>query len=97
MLSRDGGLIPAKSALMDSEELRDTPLVRTVGPHIDRYIWPGSMPSTLENNIKIAGEDILYNGKSMEKALKNAAKIIDVDLANADFTASESLYEFYHQ
>lgn len=97
MLNRDGGLIPAKSALMDAEALRDTPIVRTVGPHIDHYIWPGAMPSTLENNLKIAGEDILYNGKSMEKALKNAAKIIDVDLANADFTASESLYKFYHK
>lgn len=97
MLSREGGLIPAKEALMESEELKDTPIVRTVGPHIDRYIWPGAMPSTLENNMKIAGEDILYNGKAPDKALKNAAGIIDVDLANADFTASENLYQYYEK
>lgn len=97
MLSKDGGLIPAKEALMEAEELKDTPLVRTVGPHIDRYIWPGAMPSTLENNMKIAGEDVLYNGKDLDKALKNAAGIINVDLANAEFAASESLYQHYKE
>lgn len=97
MLSKDGGLIPAKEALMDAEALKDTPIVKTVGPHIDRYIWPGAMPSTVENNMKIAGQDILYNGKDPDKALKNAADIIDVDLANTTFTASESLYQYYEK
>ena len=94
-LSQEGGLIPAKSALMEAPELKDTPLVKAAGPHIDRYIWPGAMPATLETNLKIAGEDILYNGKDMEKALKTANDIINVDLANQDFTASENLYAFY--
>ena len=53
------------------------------------------MPATLETNLKIAGEDILYNGKDMEKALKTANDIINEDLANQDFTASENLYAFY--
>ena len=75
---------------MENAELKDTPIVKTVGPHIDRYIWPGAMPSTLETNMKIAGEDILYNGKSMDKALATANDIINVDLANANFTASEN-------
>ena len=94
-LSQDGGLIPAKSSLMDAPELADTPIVKTVGDHIDRYIWPGAMPSTVENNLKIAGEDILYNGKEIDDALKTAADTIDIDLANADFTSSESLYAYY--
>ena len=96
-LSQDGGLIPAKSALMDAPELKDTPIVKTVGPHIDRYIWPGAMPSTVENNMKIAGEDILYNGKDTDDALKTAADTIDIDLANANFTSSESLYAYYKE
>ena len=96
-LSAEGGLIPAKTALMEAPELKDTPIVRTVGPHIDRYIWPGAMPSTVENNMKIAGEDILYNGKDAADALKTAADTIDIDLANADFTSSESLYAYYEE
>ena len=96
-LSQDGGLIPAKSSLMEAPELKDTPIVKTVGPHIDRYIWPGAMPSTVENNLKIAGEDILYNGKDEDDALKTAADTIDIDLANADFTSSESLYAYYEE
>ena len=70
-LSQGRGLIPAKSSLMDAPELKDTPIVRTVGPHIDRYIWPGAMPSTVENNLKIAGEDILYNGKDVADAAQD--------------------------
>ena len=96
-LSQDGGLIPAKSSLMEALELKDTPIVKTVGPHIDRYIWPGAMPSTVENNLKIAGEDILYNGKDADDALKTAADTIDIDLANADFTSSERLYAYYEE
>ena len=96
-LSKEGGLVPAKTSLMDAPELKDTPIVRTVGPHIDRYIWPGAMPSTVENNMKIAGEDILYNGKSIDDALKTAADTIDIDLANSDFTSSESLYAYYEE
>lgn len=96
-LSQEGGLVPAKTSLMDAPELKDTPIVKTVGPHIDRYIWPGAMPSTVENNMKIAGEDILYNGKDAADALKTAADTIDIDLANADFTSSESLYAYYEK
>ena len=96
-LSQEGGLVPAKTSLMDAPELKDTPIVKTVGPHIDRYIWPGAMPSTVENNMKIAGEDILYNGKDAADALKTAADTIDIDLANADFTSSESLYAYYEE
>lgn len=94
-LSQEGGLIPAKTALMEAPELKDTPLVTAAGPHIDRYIWPGAMPATLETNLKIAGEDILYNGKDMDKALQTANEIINIDLANQDFTASENLYAYY--
>lgn len=45
--------------------------------------------------MKIAGEDILYNGKDMDKALQTANEIINIDLANQDFTASENLYAYY--
>ena len=55
------------------------------------------MPSTVENNMKIAGEDILDNGKDTDDALKTAADTIDIDLANADFTSSESLYAYYKE
>ena len=82
---------------MDSEELKDTPIVKTIGDHIDRYAWPGAMPSTVENNMKIATEDILYNGKDVDDALKTAADTISIDLANIDFTSSESLYTYYEE
>ena len=55
------------------------------------------MPATLGDNLKIAGQDIMYNGKSIEKTLKTAEDIIKVDLSNMDFVSSESLYHKYSQ
>lgn len=88
-------LIPANNALLDDADLNKNPAVQAVSENIDRYCWPGPMPSTVENNLKIAGEDIFYNGKSIEDTLQTAEDIVNVDLANQDFTCAESLYKYY--
>lgn len=88
-------LIPANNALSDDADLNKNPAVQAVSENIDRYCWPGPMPSTVENNLKIAGEDIFYNGKSIEDTLQTAEDIVNVDLANQDFTSAESLYKYY--
>lgn len=88
-------LIPANNALKEDPKLNENPAVQAVSGNIERYCWPGPMPSTIENNLKVAGEDILYNGKEIAKALKTAEDIVNVDLANQDFTSTESLYKYY--
>ena len=51
----------------------------------------------MEINMKIAAQDIMYNDKEIEKTLKTAEDIVNVDLANIDFTSAENLYYKYGQ
>ena len=37
----------------------------------------------------------MYNDKDIEKTLKTAEDIVNVDLANIDFTSAENLYDKY--
>ena len=52
------------------------------------------MPSTLEDNLKIAIENILYNNMSIEDALALAETSINSDLANTDFVPVEDMYKY---
>ena len=88
---------PASNALRDDPEMLENPAIAAVSEHIEDYIWPGPMPSTLEDNMKIAAQDIMYNDKEIEKTLKTAEDIVNVDLANIDFTSAENLYYKYGQ
>lgn len=90
-------LFPASNTLREDSDIMENPAVAAVADHIEEYIWPGAMPSTLEDNLKIAGQDIMYNHKEIEKTLQNAEDIVNVDLANIDFTSSENLYYKYQK
>ena len=88
-------LFPANNQLREDEALQENPAIHAVSEHIEDYIWPGAMPSTMEENLKIAGQDILYNNKDIRKTLQTTEDIVNVDLANTDFTSSEHLYDKY--
>lgn len=85
---------PAKNSLGNDPDILEQPAMRVLADHIDRYIWPGPMPATVEESLKIASQDILYNGVSMEEAFKKAEDTINTDLKTKDFTAVENLYKY---
>lgn len=62
---------------------------------IDRYIWPGTIPSTFEDNFTKMWQDILYNKVDPAKALTAAQQKITTDLAGKDFQSAEHLYAAY--
>ena len=70
------------------------PSIAVLAEHIDRYIWPGAMPSTVETNVKIMLEDIFYNGKDVTQALKDAEESINEDLKDSGFESMESKYKY---
>lgn len=90
-------LFPSNNALRDDKDLLKNPAIQAVSEHIDNYIWPGAMPATLGDNLKIACQDILYNNTPVEEALQNAEDIVKVDLSNQEFVASENLYYRYSE
>lgn len=85
---------PTKISLANNEKVLSSPVLAALAPNIDRYVWPGTMPSTLEDNLKIAGENILYNGVSISDALAQAEAAINTDLANTDFVPVENMYKY---
>ncbi|MCL3778288.1 MULTISPECIES: extracellular solute-binding protein [unclassified Actinomyces] len=84
-------LFPSSVALAGNEEVKEHPVTRVLGS-IDRYVWPGPMPATVEDNMKIAVSDVLYNGVPVDEALATAKSTIDADIAKTEFTAVENLY-----
>jgi multiple sugar transport system substrate-binding protein len=87
-------VFPAKITLKDDADLLSVPSIAVLANHIDRYIWPGSMPATVENNVKIMLDNVFYNNMDITKALSDAEAAINVDLATSDFVSQEPMYKY---
>lgn len=85
---------PAKNSLADDADILAQPSMSVLAEHIDHYIWPGPMPATVEESLKTAGQEIVYNGVSIEDALQTAEDTINAHLKTKDFTSVESLYKY---
>lgn len=85
---------PAKKSLADDADILAQPSMSVLANHIDRYIWPGPMPATVEESMKIAGQDIMFNGVSMEEAFQKAEDTINNDLQSKNFIPVENLYKY---
>lgn len=85
---------PAKKSLADNEEILANPSLAVLSEHIDKYIWPGPMPSTMETSLKTAAQEIFFNGMDIDTALDNAQASIERDMASSPFTSVESLYAY---
>lgn len=85
---------PAKKSLADNEKILENPSLKVLSEHIDHYIWPGPMPSTVETSLKKAGQDIFFNGVDIETALDEAQENIIKDMKNSSFESVENLYAY---
>ena len=85
-------IFPAKKSLANDSDILSVSSIAVLANHIDRYIWPGPMPSAVENNMKIALENIFYNGEDVEAALQNAEDACNEELASSEFVPVESSY-----
>jgi multiple sugar transport system substrate-binding protein len=88
---------PTKKSLADNPRILEDPVLSVIAPRVERLIWPGAFPSTIETSAKQTIEDILYNGKSVEVAVKEGQERIDSDMKNSDFTSLESSYQFFDE
>lgn len=87
-------VFPAKQTLKADTDLLNVPSISVLAENIERYIWPGTMPNTVESNVKIMLEDIFYNGADITEALTTAENAINEDLANIDFASQEPMYKY---
>ncbi len=94
MISADLGYscFPSKKSLAENEQIMTNKALAAIKDHISQYIYPGSLSSTFETNLKIMEEDVFYNGMSVEDALQKAEDAINADLEMEDFTSIENQY-----
>ncbi|WP_414840662.1 extracellular solute-binding protein [Enterococcus saccharolyticus] len=88
---------PTKKSLADDPRILEDPVLSVIAPRVERLIWPGAFPSTVETSAKQTIEEILYNGKSVEEAVKEGQARMDKDMENTDFTSLEKSYQFFDE
>lgn len=88
-------VFPMYKPLADDSDILEDPQLQSLADGIERYIWPGPIPATIEENLTTMWEDILYNGAAPDTAMQAAQEGIATDLQGSDFTAVENLYAFY--
>lgn len=93
-MSLNNSVFPLYAPLVDDPEVRAHPVLAPLG-ELDRYVWPGPMPSTFEDSVDTMWQDILYNGVAPEVALATAQQTVATELATTDFLSVENRYPFY--
>ena len=88
---------PGKKSLQDDPEILDDPMMAAIAPHLDRLIWPGPTPSTLETSPQIAFENVLQKGQDVDSAVAYSQELIMSDMEDSDFTSMESRYAHYDE
>lgn len=88
-------VFPMYKPLASDADIVKDPQLKSLATGIDRYIWPGPLPATFEESSKTMWQDILFNGKSADEALKAAQATIEKDLSSLDFVAVEDKYKYY--
>ena len=83
---------PGKKSLQDDPEILSNPVMAAIKPRLDRLIWPGPVPSTMESTPKIAFQNVIQNGQNIDTAVAAAQAQIETDMKGSDFTSLESMY-----
>lgn len=91
--------VPAKKSLDSDKQITAMPSYQAIHPVVDRLIWPGPVPSTLEDTSKQVFENVFYNKKSIDSAVADGQKAMqkDLDGISPKFTSLEKNYAFYKE
>lgn len=88
---------PAKVTLQKDKDILAKPVLAAIQPRVNRLIWPGSVPSTVESSGTTAFQNVFQNGMSIDKAVKEAQAQMDTDMKGSSFTSMESKYAFFDE
>jgi len=88
------GAFPSKKSLSDDPQILANPVLAAMAPRINRLIWPGPFPATVETTATQTMEDIQFNNVPLADAISQGQARMEADMANSGFTSREPLYEF---
>lgn len=88
---------PTKKSLSEDPEILENPVLKAIKPRVDRLIWPGAFPSTIEATAKQTMEDVQFNGVKLDDAVKNGQAKMETEMKGNDFKSLESSYKFFDE
>lgn len=91
-VSKNMNSFPAKNSLNNDSELKQMAIFDLVKPRVDRLIWPGPMPATIENTSKVVQQNIFNNGMSISDAVIDGQEKMASDLKKSNFKSVEAQY-----
>lgn len=88
---------PTKKSLAEDKDLLADPVLSAIAPRVERLIWPGPFPATVETSATQTMEDVLFNGMNIDQGLKEGQAKMEKDMKDTDFTSVESSYAFFDE
>lgn len=88
---------PAKRSLTHDPQILSRPAMKAIAPRVERLIWPGPMPDTMDTSARKAFENVFYNQMPIEQALAQAQRSMVSDVSASGFHSAENRYRFYDE
>jgi multiple sugar transport system substrate-binding protein len=88
---------PTKKSLTNDVDILADPVLNAISKRVERYIWPGPFPSTIETTSLQVIENILYNNEDISKAIADGQNKINDNMVNVDYISLESGYKFFNE
>lgn len=88
---------PTKKSLATDEDILSHPVLKEIGPRMDRLIWPGAFPSTIETTGEQVIQNIIFNDQDLNKAITDGQTSMEKDMNGSDFVSLEDTYQFFKE
>ncbi len=90
-------VFPAKKSLVENDEVKNHPVMKTLAPCVDRLIWPGPFPGIIETQMQQTFEEIIYNGADINAAVRAGNESIMEDMKGSEFVSTERRYKYINE
>ena len=88
---------PTKKSLAENADILANPVLEAIAPRVERLIWPGPFPATVESTGTETMEDVLFNGKDLDMAISDGQSKMESDMKDSDFTSLEDAYQYFDE
>ncbi|HCE12994.1 MAG TPA: sugar ABC transporter substrate-binding protein [Enterococcus sp.] len=88
---------PTKKSLAENADILANPVLEAIAPRVERLIWPGPFPATVESTGNETMEDVLFNGKDLDTAITDGQSKMESDMKDTDFTSLEDAYQYFDE
>lgn len=88
---------PAKKSLQNDPEILKNPVMAAIRPRVNRLIWPGPSPATIETTSTVVFGNVMNNGRPIDSSIKQGQQKMEQDMQGSSFKSVENKYKFYSE